>query len=97
MASPEQTWALFLDSLRAGKIDTAVACFTPARGDEIRGWLAHLSREQLRALADSHTSFGMSNRRLGEAVIGRRTPQGDRLGFAYFTNDGGEWRVDEGP
>ena len=99
LESPEATWALFLAALRAGDVESAVACFTVDRRPGMRAWLSRLSREELRALADSHAGFVITDR-MGaytEAGVARDSPHGKVLGLAYFVNQGGEWRVSEGP
>jgi hypothetical protein len=100
LESPEATWALFLAALRAGDVESAVACFTVDRRPGMRAWLSRLSKDELRALADSHTGFAMTEPKSGpysEAAIARQSSHGKVLGFAYFINQGGEWRVEEGP
>ncbi len=99
-ASPQQTWTLFLDSLRAGDVETAISCFTERRRKQLAPWLRQLSREELRKLADSHVGFaltGQIDKEYQEAAVTRQFPTERRLGLAYFVSRNGEWLVDEGP
>ena len=91
---------LFLTSLRTGDVESAVGCFTAKRRPGMQAWLSRLSKEELRALADSHTGFAITGGKRGayaEAAVTSESPHGKVLGFAYFVNEGGEWRVAEGP
>lgn len=55
MASPEQTWQLFIGSLRKGDAETALSCLTPALQNRFRPLLGSQPPEKLRAMAESFT------------------------------------------
>lgn len=93
MSSPEKTWALFLDSLRVGDLDRAMACLTPGLQGRFRPLFAAMSREELKVMADSFspirpaTSFG----KYVEAFVSSN----GNGGIVRFVDEGGTWKINE--
>src|SRR5207237_349818 len=82
----------YLDSRRAGYVETAISCFTERRRKQLAPWLRQLSREELRKLADSHVGFaltGQIDKEYQEAAVTRQFPTERRLGLAYFVSRNG--------
>lgn len=93
MASPEQTWRLFIGSLKEGDVETALACLTPAMQNRFRPVFAQ-PPEKLRAMAESFTGFALTTKtgeRMQEAIATR----GQRAGMIYFVDVGGAWKISE--
>jgi hypothetical protein len=65
MSTPEGTWNLLLDSLRKGDSATAMSCLTPGQQNKFRGLFEGQSPQEMRAMAESFTSFKLSMK-LGE-------------------------------
>jgi hypothetical protein len=94
-ATPEKTWAVFLESAKKGDAEGMLACFTADMRDKLRALFTGMSREQLREMADSFVGFSLKPEAGGyrEAIVVRRSGERKSAGFAYFVNDGGEWKI----
>jgi DNA-binding beta-propeller fold protein YncE/tetratricopeptide (TPR) repeat protein len=94
MSSPQNTWNLFIASLKSGDLDTAMSCLTPGMQVKFRPSFTQMSPEKLRNMAESFSGFSLSasmGQGMREAVVAR----GKRVGFIYFINVGGAWKINE--
>jgi hypothetical protein len=93
LADPEATWRIFLAALRAADLPAAWRCVTPGLRNKFEPAFAQKTPAELRAMADSFTSFELTGtfEPYREALV---TTNG-RAGFIYFVNTGGEWRIQE--
>jgi hypothetical protein len=96
-ATPEGTWQLLLESLRAGDATTVLACFTPGRRAKMEPLFSKMTPSEMRAMADSFKEFALQegNGDMREAVLARRVGDKRFAGFAYFMRYAGEWKIDE--
>jgi tetratricopeptide (TPR) repeat protein len=92
-STPENTWKLFIESLRDGNLETAFSCLTGGMAAKLRPGFSQMPRQALRDIANSFSGFSvtmdMGNSR--EAAVTR----GDRLGLIYFVLELGEWKIQE--
>jgi len=92
-STPENTWKLFIESLRDGNLETAFSCLTGGMAAKLRPAFSQMPRQALRDIASSFSGFSvttdMGNSR--EAAVMR----GDRLGLIYFVLELGEWKIQE--
>jgi hypothetical protein len=93
-SSPEKTWRLLLDSLRAGDRRTAMDCLTPGVQNKFRVLFEQQPPEKLREMADTFVSFQLTGNLgdLQEALVVRTDHQG---GYVHFQRYDGEWRISE--
>jgi len=96
-ATPEGTWQLLLQSLRAGDAATTLACFTPAMRAKIEPLFSKMTPTAMRAMADSFKAFTLEqgDGDMREAVLAREAGDKRIVGFAYFIRYAGEWKIDE--
>ena len=94
MATPEKTWQLMLASLRAGDSRAALRCMTPGLAARFRPHFEGATREQLRTMADSFTSFQLTAQ-FGEHREATVTTKDKRAGMVYFVNVAGAWKINE--
>ena len=94
-ASPDKTWALFIASAKKGDAAAMLACFTSDMRQKLQTLFTGMSAEQLRKMADSFVGFSMNpgSGEGREAVVVRQSGDKNTAGFAYFVNDGGEWKI----
>ena len=93
MASPQQTWELFIASLRTGDTETALSCLTPGLQNRFRPLFAQ-PPEKLRAMADSFTGFAVTGK-MGEGIQEAIATRGQHAGMIYFQNVAGAWKISE--
>lgn len=93
MASPEKTWMLFIEALKNGDMNTAQACLAPAMKAKLEPLFAASNSGDLKNMAESFSRFAVSEGtgQYREAVVTR----GNRVGFIYFANIGGSWKIQE--
>ena len=93
MASPEQTWQLFIASLKKGDVETALSCLTPGLQNRFRPVFAQ-PPEKLRAMADSFTGFQVTGK-MGGGMQEAIATRGQRAGTIHFVDVGGAWKISE--
>jgi hypothetical protein len=96
LSSPERTWQHFLDSLRRGDSEGALACHTTRMHPMLRALFSRMSPGDMREMADTFTGF-VATKTFGEYAeyaVTRDVNGERRLALAYFVNTGGEWKID---
>lgn len=93
MASPAQTWALFIASLKSGDLDTAMKCMAPTLQDKFGASFKTMSAAHSRAAAESFGTLTMNgvSGPFQEGVVVR----GNKVGMITFVNTGSEWKINE--
>jgi len=96
-ATPEMTWQLLLNSLRAGDAVTTLACFTPEMRAKLAPLFNKMALAAMREMADSFTAFALQegDGEMREAVLVRKLGEKTTVGFAYFVRHAGEWKIDQ--
>lgn len=98
-ASPEKTWEYLMSSLEQGDVETALSSFTPSLKEKRKSLFSKMSSNQMNKLAKSFSGFAKTKNSgdgdLREYVVLRRADDKDMLGFIYFTNIFGEWKINE--
>ena len=94
LASPEQTWQLFLDSLRSGDRDGIKMCFSAGMEKKWQRILYTLTDEQLAEMADGISDLTPSMV-IDEDTRVYYTQRKQRAGEVWFSKVGGEWLIGE--
>jgi hypothetical protein len=98
LSSPEQTWQLFVSSLRNADRASLALTLTP-QGQAKLSWIQAAPDEKLREIGAAFKVFKVTLQtdRIAEAAIGVKGPEGkpDRGGFVQFLLQEGEWRIQE--
>jgi hypothetical protein len=69
-------------------------CFTPDVQANLQALFTRMSRDELRAMAESFIGFSMQGGgELREAAIVRQQKDRRMAGFVTFVNDGGAWKI----
>lgn len=93
LSSPEKTWILFIEALKNGDVHTVKMCLTPAMRVKLEPLFATMATDKLKSMAESFGKFSMrdNSAQYREAVVTR----GNQVGFIYFVNSGGAWKIQE--
>jgi hypothetical protein len=94
MASPQNTWNLFIASLKSGDLDAAMTCLTLGMQAKFRPVFTQMPPEKLRNMAESFSGFAMSAN-MGDGMQEAMVVRGKRAGLIYFVNVGGAWKINE--
>lgn len=97
-SSPEATWRLFLKSLEAADVETALGCLTPGLRTRFEQAFKASSPQQLREMAQSFVEFSkqMDLGNIREALVVRKAKDGkQRAALIYFVEEDGEWVIQE--
>lgn len=97
-SSPEATWRLFLKSLEAADVETALRCLTPGLRTRFEQTFKAGSPQDLREMAQSFVKFSqqMDLGNIREALVVRKAKDGkQRAALIYFVEEGGEWMIQE--
>ncbi len=93
-ATPEKTWAFYLQSLRAGDRKGAKSCLTGTAFDHFAPLLERLSAEQMKKMADSVAYFKMNGGfdTFRTAVMARDNKSGGEI---VFHLSDGNWLISD--
>lgn len=96
-ASPEKTWTAFLGAAKAGNAAAMLACLTSEMQRKLEPLLRQMSRDELRAMAESFTGFALQggDGQFREALVVRQQKERRMGGMITFFNDGGGWKIAE--
>ena len=94
LATPEQTWQLFLDSLRSGDRETVKLCFSSDMRQKWKKILSSLTNEQLGKMAEgiSELTGGYA---LGDDIQVFYSSRKKQGGEIWFRKVGAEWLIGE--
>lgn len=95
LATPELTWAYYLESLRSGDRDSALSCLVSTARSKFRDVIKSASDEQLRRMGESMKAFTLTGVSFGNFTEGVATRHDGHTGMIYFQNVGGEWKINE--
>lgn len=94
LASPVTTWNLLIASLKENDINTAMLCLTPRMQSRFGLMFTQMSKEALRAMAESFTGFGGGGS-MGDSIYEAYAKRGERAVPVQFVRANGMWRVSE--
>lgn len=96
-ASPEKTWEYLINSLKQGNAEAALSCLTPRLKEKFRGLFSKMPSDEMNQMAKSFSGFSRTkdSGSMNEYVVLRHVGGRDMMGFIYFINSSGEWKIDE--
>jgi hypothetical protein len=95
LATPAQTWDLFMSALRSGDKDTLAICFSPSARPMYLQPLRAMTQAQLASLANDFVSFDLTSLSMEdfqEGVV--RTAEGT-VGSVLFVRSSRGWRISQ--
>jgi len=96
-ATPEKTWKAFRKALMEGNIEAALDCITDSSKKKYKEIFELLGKAGLKKIAkDMEPIHKISENEEKAEYIIRRVEEGKKHGyFIYFTNEFGEWKIDQ--
>lgn len=94
-ATPEKTWSAFLTAAKGGNPAAMLDCLTPQMQGKFKPLFAKMSRDELRAMAQSFVAFALqeSHGAFRDAMVVRQQQDRRMAGMITFVDDGGSWKI----
>jgi hypothetical protein len=95
LATPAQTWNLFMSALRSGDKETLASCFDPADRPKYMQPLRSMTQPQLADLAKSFLSFDLTNLSMHDYQEGVVKTADGTIGLVLFVRSDRGWRISQ--
>jgi hypothetical protein len=95
LATPEQTWKLFIGALHSGNKETLAVCFNPEDRPKYLQALGQLAVAELVELANSFTSFHLTNVSMDEYQQAAVKKSDGTMGLVLFVKSDRGWRISQ--
>lgn len=93
-SSPEKTWTLFTNSLKAGDKETVVQCLSGRARENLSAFFKSSDVDKLREMGNSFTGFSLLEP-MGEFQEAAVSRSNGKAGIVMFLEKSGNWKIND--